>query len=85
MVMAPLIAMLIGSIPPGRGFWREFAVGIGFAGLSMMGLQFFLTGRFKNITVPYGIDVVYHFHRAISLIAFSLIQLYRVPYIILNP
>jgi hypothetical protein len=32
--------------PPGRGFWREVAVGLGFAGLSMMGLQFFLTGRF---------------------------------------
>ncbi|MDW7774078.1 MAG: ferric reductase-like transmembrane domain-containing protein [Desulfobulbaceae bacterium] len=78
MAMAPLLAMLIGPIPPGRGFWREFSVGIGFAGLSMMGLQFFLTGRFKNITAPYGIDVVYHFHRAISLIAFSLILLHAV-------
>lgn len=76
--MAPLFAMLIGPIPPGRGFWREFSVGIGFAGLSMMGLQFFLTGRFKNITAPYGIDVVYHFHRAISLIAFSFILFHAV-------
>lgn len=76
--MAPLLAMLIGPIPPGRGFWREFSVGIGFAGLSMMGLQFFLTGRFKNVTAPYGIDVVYHFHRAISLIAFFFILLHAV-------
>jgi predicted ferric reductase len=76
--MAPLLAMLIGPTPPGRGFWREFSVGIGFAGLSMMGLQFFLTGRFKNITAPYGIDVVYHFHRTISLIAFSFILLHAV-------
>ncbi|MEW6594639.1 MAG: ferric reductase-like transmembrane domain-containing protein [Thermodesulfobacteriota bacterium] len=74
--MAPLLAMLIGQPPPGRGFWREFSVGLGFAGLSMMGLQFFLTGRFKNITAPYGIDVVYHFHRAISLIAFSFLFLH---------
>ncbi|MCL7487247.1 MAG: ferric reductase-like transmembrane domain-containing protein [Desulfobulbaceae bacterium] len=84
-VMAPLVAMLIGSIPPGRGFWREFAVGIGFAGLSMMGLQFFLTGRFKNITAPYGIDVVYHFHRAISLIAFFLILLHAVIIFAVSP
>jgi predicted ferric reductase len=48
-----------------------------FASLSMMGLQFFLTGRFKRITSPYGIDVVCHFHRQISLIAtlFSLVHL----------
>ncbi|MFH7320210.1 ferric reductase-like transmembrane domain-containing protein [Desulfurivibrio sp. D14AmB] len=73
--VAPLLAMLVAP-PPGRGFWREFAVGIGFAGLSMMGLQFFLTGRFRSFTAPYGIDVVYHFHRQISLIAFVFLALH---------
>lgn len=76
--MAPLLAMLIGATPPGRGFWREFSVALGFAGLSIMGLQFFLTGRFRSFTAPYGIDVVYHFHRAVSLIAFSFILLHAV-------
>ncbi|MFZ5796948.1 MAG: ferredoxin reductase family protein [Desulfobulbaceae bacterium] len=74
--MAPLFAMLIGPTPPGRGFWREFSVALGFAGLAIMGLQFFLTGRFRSLTAPYGIDVVYHFHRAVSLIAFSFILLH---------
>lgn len=83
--IAPLIAMLVGSVPPGRGFWREFSVGIGFAGLSMMGLQFFLTGRFQNITAPYGIDVVYHFHRAISMIAFFFIFLHAAIILISTP
>ncbi len=69
----PLLALFVGPLPPGRGFWRELSVGLGFAGMSMMGFQFFLTGRFRRITSPYGIDVVYHFHRRISLIAFSLI------------
>lgn len=69
----------------GRGFWREFSVGIGFAGLSMMGLQFFLTGRFRNITAPYGIDVVYHFHRNVSLIAFSFILLHAAIITISSP
>jgi predicted ferric reductase len=77
-VTVPIFAMLIGPTPPGRGFLREFSVGLGFAGLSMMGLQFFMTGRFRNITAPYGIDVVYHFHRNISLIAFSFILTHAV-------
>jgi predicted ferric reductase len=70
---APFFILLLGETPPGRGFWREFSVGLGFMGLSMIGWQFFLTGRFKGITTPYGIDVVYHFHRLVSLIAFSFI------------
>ena len=85
MAIAPILAMHIGPTPPGRGFWREFSVGIGFAGLSMMGLQFFLTGRFRDITAPYGIDVVYHFHRNISLIAFSFIFLHVVVLFVTSP
>lgn len=76
LAMTPLFALLAGPDIPGRGFWRELAVGFGFSGLSMMGLQFFLTGRFKWITSPYGIDVVYHFHRAISLLAFVFLFLH---------
>ena len=84
-VMSPLFAMLIGATPPGRGFWREFSVGLGFVGLSMVGWQFFLTGRFKKITSPYGIDVVYHFHRLVSLLAFSFILIHPVIIIVLTP
>lgn len=82
--VAPVLAMLV-EPPPGRGFWREFGVAIGFAGLSMMGLQFFITGRFKNLTAPYGIDVVYHFHRHISLIAFGFILLHVVVLLVASP
>jgi predicted ferric reductase len=78
LAMAPLFALLVGPDIPGRGFWRELSVGLGFAGLSMMGLQFFLTGRFQGLTSPYGIDVVYHFHRAISLVAFIFLLLHPV-------
>ncbi len=84
-IIAPFLVLLIGPIPPGRGFWREFSVGLGFMGLSMMGLQFFLTGRFKYLTSPYGIDVVYHFHRQISTIAFALILLHPLIIFISTP
>jgi predicted ferric reductase len=70
---APLIILLIGPTPPGREFWRELSVALGFGGLAMMALQFVLTARFKVVKAPYGSDVIYHFHRQISLVAFGLI------------
>lgn len=85
LTMAPMFILLVGPEVPGRGFWRELSVGFGFVGLSMMGLQFFLTGRFRGVTSPYGIDVVYHFHRAISLIAFLFILLHPVLLFISTP
>jgi predicted ferric reductase len=82
---APVFVLLIGPSQPGRGFWRELSVALGFTGLAMTGLQFFLTGRFRAVTLPYGIDVVYHFHRAISLIAFGFIVLHPVILVLSYP
>jgi predicted ferric reductase len=56
-----------------RDFWTEFSVAIGYAGLAMMGLQFGLTARFRYVTEPWGEDVIYHFHRQISLMAVGLV------------
>jgi predicted ferric reductase len=72
-VLAPLFALLAGSLPPTRDFWTEFSVAIGYSGLAMMGLQFGLTARFRYVTEPWGEDVIYHFHRQISLIAVGLV------------
>src|ERR1700752_3278796 len=72
-ILAPLFALLTGSLPPTRDFWTEFAVAIGYAGLAIMGLQFGLTARFRYVTEPWGEDVIYHFHRQISLIAVGLV------------
>ena len=68
-ILAPLFALLVGSHPPARDFWTEFSVAIGYSGLAMMGLQFGLTARFRYVTEPWGEDVIYHFHRQISLVA----------------
>ncbi len=72
-ILAPLFALLAGGLPPPRDFWTEFSVAIGYAGLAMMGLQFGLTARFRYVTEPWGEDVIYHFHRQISLIAVCLV------------
>src|SRR3981081_4051068 len=72
-ILTPLFALMAGSCPPPREFWTEFSVAIAYAGLAMMGLQFGLTARFRYVTEPWGEDVIYHFHRQISLIAVGLV------------
>ena len=73
LTLAPLFFLLVGPTPPGRGFWREFSVALGFAGLAMMCLQFVLTARFRWLKAPYGSDIVYFFHRQVSLVAFVIV------------
>ncbi len=84
-VLAPLFALLTGSFPPARDFWTEFSVAIGYSGLAMMGLQFGLTGRFRYVTNPWGEDVIYHFHRQISLVAVALVVLHPIILFMLRP
>src|SRR5271167_2981172 len=72
-VLGPLFALLAGRLPPARDFWTEFSVALGYTGLAIMGLQFGITARFRYVTEPWGEDVIYHFHRQISLLAVGLI------------
>jgi predicted ferric reductase len=72
-ILAPLFALMLGSLPPPRDFWTEFSAALGYAGLAMMGLQFGLTARFRYVTAPWGEDVIYHFHRQLSLVAITLV------------
>ncbi|HEY5803376.1 MAG TPA: ferredoxin reductase family protein [Lysobacter sp.] len=72
-ILGPLFALLLGALPPSRDFATEFSVALGYSGMAMMGLQFGLTARFRYITQPLGEDVIYHFHRRVSLIAVTLV------------
>jgi predicted ferric reductase len=84
-VLAPLFALLAGSHPPARDFWTELSVAFGYSGLAMMGLQFGLTARFRYVTEPWGEDVIYHFHRQISLIAVGLVVAHPVILVAVQP
>jgi predicted ferric reductase len=84
-ILAPLFALLLGSHPPTRGFWTEFSVAIGYSGLAMMALQFGLTARFRYVTEPWGEDVIYHFHRQISLVAVALVVAHPIILFIARP
>jgi predicted ferric reductase len=64
----PLFAAYIHR-PPGRGFWIEFGVGLGFVGMALMGVQFVLTARFRKVSSPFGTDTLLQFHRQMGIIA----------------
>lgn len=65
----PLVSAVLGHPGPGRGFLTEFAVALGFVGLSMMGMQFALVARFQTAAEPFGEDALVQFHREISYVA----------------
>src|SRR5512139_4178199 len=71
-VSVPLFALLPGSAP-GLGFTWDFAMALGYAGLAMLGVQFALTARFRRATAPFGIDIVYYFHRYLAVFALAVI------------
>lgn len=76
LAVAPLLIILVGPVPPGRDLGTELSAGLGFVGLAMMCLTFVIVARFKQVKAPYGSDIVYHFHREISIIAVGLIVLH---------
>ena len=73
LVLAPLLVLLTVPVPSGSGFWWDFSMALGFTGMAMMGVQFLLTARFRRISAPFGIDIIYYFHRYLALMAISFI------------
>ena len=72
-VVAPLVFAAIGVSDPGRGFWTNFSVALGFAGLSMMGLEFVLVARFRAVAAPFGQDALLQFHRQIGYVGLGFV------------
>ncbi len=69
----PLLVLLAGPVPRGGGRWWDFSMALGFAGLAMLGLQFALTARFRRATAPFGMDIIYYFHRWAAVGSVSLV------------
>jgi predicted ferric reductase len=85
LILAPLLILLIAPGPPGREFLRELSVAIGFAGLSLMGLQFIPTARLPGLGQVFPIDTLYIFHHHLSVIGFILVIVHPVLLFINNP
>ena len=69
LVLAPLA--VLAALNPTSDHSRTEEVGIGSAmvGLTILALQFVITGRFAWVEAPFGLDVLLVFHRAMALVA----------------
>ena len=85
LILAPLAILLIEPVPPGNGFWWDVSLALGFAGTAMMGILFFQTARFRRVSAPFGIDIIYYFHRQVALIAVLFIVAHPIILLILKP
>lgn len=85
LVLAPLFLMTVRPSPPGRSFWTELSIALGFVGLTQIAIQFALIARFRRVTAPYGIDIILQYHRLIALLAIGLILLHPTILMIENP
>ena len=84
-ILLPLVALLAGSLPPARDFWTKFSAALGYSGLAIMGLQFGITARIRYVTEPWDEDVMYHFHRQISLLAVALVVVHPLIMFVIHP
>ncbi|KIH75692.1 Predicted ferric reductase [Geoalkalibacter ferrihydriticus] len=85
LVLTPLFVLLIGPRPLAGGFWVDLSLALGFAGTAMMAVMFLLTARFQRATAPFGIDLIYYFHRLASIGAFIFILLHPLLLVVRDP
>ena len=84
LILGPLILFIVDR-PPAREFWREFAVALGFAGLSLMGIQFIPTARLPSIGDTFPMDTLYYFHHWTSNLSLGLILAHPLILVLNNP
>lgn len=72
----PLLLLLAVPAAYGGAFMQELASALGFLAISLMAMQFVLTARFQWLAPPFGTDLVYAFHRHITVaaVAFALLH-----------
>ena len=71
-VTVPLFALLPGSAP-GLGFTWDFPWRSATPGWRCSACSSRLTARFRRATAPFGIDIVYYFHRYLAVFALAVI------------
>src|SRR4030042_2139821 len=85
LIFLPLIVVILFPMPPGREFWRDFSVILGFIGLSMAGMQFIPTARLKIFADVFDMDNIYSAHHLISVLSVALVFAHPVILLVNNP
>jgi len=85
LALAPLIVAISISAPPGNGFGWDLAVALGIGALGLMGAMLLLTARFRRAAAPFGVDVIFYFHRLIGIAIFGVVLLHALILLGLEP
>ncbi len=85
LVLAPLLALLLAPTPAKGGFWWDLGIALGFAGLIMLVLQFFITARLHRPAAPFGMDVIYYFHRCLAYALLAVVLAHPLLLVAANP
>lgn len=72
-VLAPLI--IVGLLRPITDHGFVYTIGKNFAlvGFTILAMQFVLSARLKWIERPFGLDVIFHFHKVMAMVAVAFI------------
>lgn len=84
-VLAPVLILFVGPRPESREFWRELSVGLGFLGLSLMGVQFIPTARLPLLSRNLRMDALYALHHRVSVAGFVLTMAHPLILFVGNP
>ncbi|MBL8340265.1 MAG: ferric reductase-like transmembrane domain-containing protein [Rubrivivax sp.] len=85
LVLAPVLLLADAARTPGRGFAWDFSMALGYVALAMFTLQWVLIARFKRATAPFGIDIVYYFHRYLAVVALALVVVHVALIAVVHP
>ncbi|MBO0684202.1 MAG: ferric reductase-like transmembrane domain-containing protein [Candidatus Dormibacteraeota bacterium] len=69
--LSPLVLVNIGHQAPRGPFYYQLSISLAYVGLVMLVLQLTLVSRSRPLAKPFGIEVLHHFHKQISLVALA--------------
>ncbi|UCH36540.1 MAG: ferric reductase-like transmembrane domain-containing protein [Armatimonadota bacterium] len=74
LIVAVLVQAASGHVPPLS--FRELGKGFALVGIALLAMQFVLSARLRWIERPFGLDVVFRYHKAAAVAAVALIALH---------
>jgi len=85
LLLAPVAVLLLRPTPAKNGFLWELGIGLGFAALGLILMQFLMSARLRAPTAPFGMDMIYYFHRLLSYGLLSIVLAHPALLVLSNP
>jgi predicted ferric reductase len=77
-IVSPLVLALVFRPSPGGGFVYHLGLGMALMGMVILFLQVLLTGRYRWIERPFGLDMLTRFHKRMGITAAAFLLLHPV-------